>query len=275
MRVPPQTRSWRPRLVAFDVDGTLLDDRQRLHEPVIEAIAAMRARGVQGCLVTGRMYRSVLRYARQLKFDAPIVCYQGAAVVDPASDEVLMDTPLPNREALELVAYAKRERLHVQLYKNDRFYSQEYDEYTKLYAKIAGVEPVIVGSLEREFETSDATKAVIVAQAGVAERHVPAIAAMFADRAYVTRSLPEFIEVMNPHVDKGRALAIVAARLSLDMCDVMAIGDSWNDAPLLRAAGFAVAMGSAPPELRDAADAVVADVANDGVAEAIDRFILA
>jgi hydroxymethylpyrimidine pyrophosphatase-like HAD family hydrolase len=55
---------------------------------------------------------------------------------------------------------------------------------------------------------------------------------------------------------------------------VLAIGDSWNDAPLLQAAGFGVAMGSAPPELREVADAVVADVENDGVAEAIERYVL-
>ncbi|HZZ63859.1 MAG TPA: HAD hydrolase family protein, partial [Candidatus Baltobacteraceae bacterium] len=57
--------------------------------------------------------------------------------------------------------------------------------------------------------------------------------------------------------------------------DVLAIGDSWNDAPLLDSAGFGVAMGSAPPELQAVADAVVADVANDGVAEALERFVLA
>jgi hypothetical protein len=103
---------------------------------------------------------------------------------------------------------------------------------------------------------------------------LPRIAALLGDRAYVTRSLPEFVEVMNANVDKGKALAIAAGYLGIEMEHVLAIGDSWNDAPLLRAAGFGVAMGSAPPELRAAADAIVADVANDGVAEAIERFVL-
>ena len=105
------------------------------------------------------------------------------------------------------------------------------------------------------------------------------MAALFAQRlgkkAYVTRSYPEFVEILDPHVDKGEALRFVAARLGVEMHDVAAIGDSWNDAPLLEAAGFGIAMGSAPDELRKVAKAVVSDVQADGVAEAIERYVLA
>ena len=76
-------------------------------------------------------------------------------------------------------------------------------------------------------------------------------------------------------MDKGAALRFVADRLGIGMDRTIAIGDSWNDAPLLSAAGFAIAMGSSPPELRAIADAVVGDVAHDGVAEAIDKYVLA
>jgi hypothetical protein len=79
---------------------------------------------------------------------------------------------------------------------------------------------------------------------------------------------------MNSNVNKGKSLEIVARYLDVPMEAVLAIGDSWNDAPLLQAAGFGVAMGSAPAELRQVADAVVADVENDGVAEAVERFVL-
>ncbi|MBV9027458.1 MAG: HAD family phosphatase, partial [Candidatus Eremiobacteraeota bacterium] len=77
-----------------------------------------------------------------------------------------------------------------------------------------------------------------------------------------------------PGVDKGAALEFVAARLGIAMEDTVAIGDSWNDAPLLRAAGFAIAMGSAPPELQSLADACVGDLDHEGVAEALKAFVL-
>jgi hydroxymethylpyrimidine pyrophosphatase-like HAD family hydrolase len=95
------------------------------------------------------------------------------------------------------------------------------------------------------------------------------------DDAYVTRSNPEFVEMLSPKVDKGLALTLVASELGIAIEDVLAIGDSYNDLPLLRTAGFGVAMGSGPPELKAEADAVVGDVEHDGVAEAIERFVLA
>lgn len=265
----------RPRLVAFDLDGTLLGEELLLRPRVRSAIAKMRERGVQGCIVTGRMYRAALPFARELEFTAPLVCYQGAAVIDPQTDDVLQDTPLQNAEALALEAYARENGLHLQLYANDRYYCERRTQYAALYARISGVEPVIVPSLRRQFESWDATKACIIAEPATILEHLPRVQRLCGERAYVTRSIAYFLEVMNSKVNKGKSLEIVARYLGVPLADVMAIGDSWNDAPLLRAAGFGVAMGSAPPELREVADAIVADVENDGVAEAIERYVLA
>jgi Cof subfamily protein (haloacid dehalogenase superfamily) len=262
------------KLVAFDLDGTLLGEELLLRPRVLAAIAQMRERGVQGCIVTGRMYRAALPFVRQLQFTAPVVCYQGAAVIDPQTDDVLQDVPLPNAQALELQRYAKENALHIQLYANDRYYCEQRNRYSDLYAKISGVEPIVVPSLAAQFETWDATKACIIAEPQVVEQHLPRVRALCGDRAYVTRSIPWFIEVMNAQVNKGKSLEVVARYLNIPMEAVLAVGDSWNDAPLLQAAGFGVAMGSAPPELREVADAVVADVENDGVAEAVERFVL-
>jgi Cof subfamily protein (haloacid dehalogenase superfamily) len=242
---------------------------------VLAAIREMRSRGVEGCIVTGRMYRAALPFVRQLQFTAPVVCYQGAAVIDPQTDEVLLDTPLHNTDALKLEQYARANSLHIQLYANDRYYCEERNRYAELYAKISGVEPIVVASLRTQFETWDATKACIIAEPETVLEHLPRVGKLLGERAYVTRSVAYFLEVMNSKVNKGKALEVVAGQLGIPLGEVMAIGDSWNDAPLLRTAGFGVAMGSCPPELREVADAVVADVENDGVAEAIERYVLA
>ncbi len=234
----------------------------------------MRALGVRGCIVTGRMYRAALPFARGRGFDAPIICYQGAAVIDPLKDTVLLDTPLPNEAALEAEAYARSRNLHVQLYKNDRYYCEQRNRYSDLYAKLSEAEPVVVPSLREEFRYSDATKACIIAEPEVVDREIDGVRQAMGTRAYVTRSIPWFIEVMDPNVDKGKALKLVAQYVGVPLEETMAIGDSWNDVPLLRAAAFGVAMGSAPPELRAVSDAVVADVAHDGVAEALERYVL-
>ncbi len=265
----------RYRLVAFDLDGTLVGKSLEIRPRVLQAIADMRERGIRGCVVTGRMYRAALPFVRAMRFTAPVICYQGAAVIDCETDEVLQDVPLPNPEALAVEAYARDAGLHVQLYANDRYYCESLNPYVELYAKISGVEPVIVPSLRRQFETWGATKACIIADPEVILEHLSRVQTLLGDRAYVTRSIAYFLEVMNARVNKGRSLQVVADHLNIPMEDVMAIGDSWNDAPLLEAAGFGVAMGSAPDELRTVADAVVSDVENDGVAEALERYVFA
>lgn len=261
-------------MVAFDLDGTLIGEELQVRPRVTQAIAAMRERGVQGCVVTGRMFRAALPFARGLGFDAPIICYQGAAVVDPDKDIVLLDTPLPNAATLEVEAYARSRKLHIQLYKNDRYYCEERNRYSDLYAKLSDSEPIVVPSLREEFRFSESTKACIIAEPEVVDREIDGVRQAMGPRAYVTRSIPWFIEVMDPRVDKGKAFELVARTLAIPLERTMAIGDSWNDVPLLRAAGFGVAMGSSPPELRAVSDAVVGDVANDGVAEALERYVL-
>lgn len=263
------------KLVCFDVDGTLVGRDLRISERVVSAIRAMRNRGIEGCLVTGRMYQATIGFARELRLTGPMVCYQGAAIVDPVEDRVLRDLPLVNSTVREIIDYAQRERMHLQLYRNDSYYCEERNRFSELYARLSGVEPVIVPSLREAFAQSPATKAVIVRDPADAEASIGAVREALGARAYVTRSYPEFIEMINPEVNKGDALRYVARHLGIDASEVAAIGDSWNDAPLLDAAGLAIAMGSAPPELRDVADHMVADVEHDGVAEAIERYVLA
>jgi Cof subfamily protein (haloacid dehalogenase superfamily) len=263
------------QLVAFDLDGTLVGRDNVVTPRVLEAVAKMHDAGVRGCLCTGRMYRACIGYVRELRFDAPVICYQGAAIIDPSTDDILAHGALPNDVVRDVIAWTQADRMYLQLYRNDEYYSGGRNRFSDLYASVAQVQPIVVSSLREAFAFSEATKAVVIADAPEAAAYEKKLAEALGPRAYVTRSLPEFVEVLNPSIDKGRALAFVMDRLGIPREAVAAIGDSWNDAPLLEAAGFGSAMGSAPPDLRDVASAVVADVAHDGVAEAIERYVLA
>ena len=263
------------KLVAFDLDGTLVGRDLQVRPLVVDAIGRMLAAGVRGCIVTGRMYRAAVTFARRLGLDGPVVCYQGAAIIDPQTDALLRDVPLAVETVRALIDIVERDRRHLQLYRNDEYYCESRNRFSDLYASLSNVQPVIVPSLRETFAFSHATKAVVIDDPTAAESYALRLRDALGERAYVTRSYPEFVEVLNPTVDKGDALQFVAAHLGIEMKEIVAIGDSWNDTPLLQAAGFGVAMGSAPPELRSVARAVVAGVEQDGVAEAIDRYVLA
>ncbi len=265
-----------PRLVAIDMDGTLIDRSLVIHDPVKSAVAAAKAAGVEVVIVTGRMYQATKPFAAQLYLDGPIVCYQGAAIYLLRTDERIAHTPLSSPVALDLIAQVKRDRVHPQLYIDDELYVEEVNKYTKMYIDVARVDPIIVPSLEDELRKGcDTTKFVAVLERERAEAYIVRLKAYAGGRAYVTRSNPEFVEAVDPHVNKGTALKFVANYLGIPLEETMAIGDAWNDVPMLSIAGYAVAMGTAPPEVTAEADAVVGDVPHYGVAEAIERFVLA
>lgn len=233
----------------------------------------MLAQGTMGGIVTGRMFQAARPFVRELGLLGPTICYQGAWVVDTASERRLLDRPIAPDLVREILEEFNVVDLHLQLYSDDRYYCERSNRFSELYASLAGIAPV-VGPLAERFLNRSATKAVVVADPARAERVEEHARRHFGDRLYITRSYPEFVEMLDPGVDKGRALEFVAHSLGLSMDRVLAIGDSWNDLPLLERAGIGVAMGNAPAEVRERADAVVGDVADDGVCEALERFVL-
>jgi Cof subfamily protein (haloacid dehalogenase superfamily) len=263
-----------PLLLALDLDGTLVQSLHPIRPAVVAAIRRALDAGVRVTIATGRTFAGTLPFVRELGVTGPIVCYQGAAVVDSANGRFEYEVPLASAVALRIYHAAKAAAYHVQFYADDRFYVDERNEFVERYARISMTEPVVVASLPDAFAGRDSTKVNIITtldRIGGCERLMREVC---AGDAYVTRSNPEFVEMLDPRVDKGSALRFVARFHGVPMERVLAVGDSYNDVPLLRAAGFAVAMGSAPPDVRAEADAVVGDVEHDGVAEAIARFVV-
>lgn len=263
------------RLLALDLDGTVIDDSLTISPAVRTAVQNAAALGVHITLATGRMFRATLPYARELGVRGPIVCYQGAGVFDTESGDVLYQEPVPNAVVMRVYERAKRDGFHVQMYKNDRFYVEEDNDYAAFYARLAGTAAIVVDSLAREFAGCGSMKVNMNADAARIAGYEPIMREYLGAQAYVTRSLPEFLEVMNPRVNKGRALRFVAQRLGISIECTMAVGDSYNDVTMLQAAGLGAAMGSSPQELKDVAQVIVGDYRHDGVAEAIERCILA
>lgn len=265
----------RPRLLALDLDGTVVEPREALRPAVVDAVKRARAAGVLVTIVTGRMYVGARPFAHALGLTGPIVCYQGAVIADAVTGTFEREVALPNAVARTIYDAAKPMGYHVQFYRDDKFYVEHENDHSRLYARTSGTEAVVVPSLVDAFVGHDCTKVNIVTDPARSAEAFDLMKRAVGERAYVTRSNPEFVEMLSPACNKGAAVRLVAAHYGIAMDDVMAIGDSYNDLPFLEAAGFAVAMGSAPDELKALADAVVGDVRHDGVAEAIERYVLA
>lgn len=267
------------RLLALDLDGTVLTPDLQMSERTRAAVAAAQARGVHVVIATGRMYRSTVRYARMLDLQGPLVCYQGGYVREmPAADgtpgEILLHCQMPAEAARAAVAWSREHGLDPHVNIGDRLLIGRGPDEKADYEAMAGVGPEYVVDLVGAID-GPVTKVMAVGAPGLPHRVLGATRAAFAGRLEVTVSHPEYLEFMPLGVTKSTGLAFVADRLGIPMSAVMAVGDQSNDLEMLRDVGLGVAMGDAPAEVRAVADEVTGSVADDGVAEAIERHILA
>lgn len=262
------------RLLAVDLDGTLVNHDLVMNPRDVAAVKAASAAGVTVVLATGRMLKSSLRFAEPLGLKGPIINYQGAIVREIASGEVWYRCELTVPMQQRVLALAEPKDWHVNVYVDERVYTARARPEADLYARIGMVPYEVVGPLSK-WVHQDSTKMVLV---DLDPENVPAriseLTAWMGDVASVTRSLDWFVEVVNPDVSKARALAMVAERLGIAQADVCAIGDNTNDTDMVRWAGFGVAMGNAPSALKGLAKYVTGTVDEAGVAQVIERFVL-
>jgi len=266
------------RLVALDLDGTTFGGDTRVSPAVRAAIAATQAKGVAVPLATGRMFTSTRPIAADLGIRVPLICYQGALVRDPVSAATLFYRPLAADVALEVIALLQAQGLHAQFYLDDVLYVDEWNPGTTIYVglnKDIRVETIGDPVAFLRAQGSDPTKiSVVLADEAATDALVAHLKGRFGDRLYATKSHPIFAETINPTCDKGVALAALAAHLGVAQAEVLAVGDGDNDIPMLRWAGVGVAMGQAAADVQAAADYVTASLTEDGLAAALDRFVL-
>ncbi|MDI7247634.1 MAG: Cof-type HAD-IIB family hydrolase [Bacillota bacterium] len=261
------------RLVAIDVDFTLIGSDLKISE---RTRAAIRAAAEAGCVVTlasGRMFRATAPFAEDLGIDTPLITYDGALIKTARTREVISHRPVPLEHAKDVVAYAQHEGLHLNVYMDDTLYVERHDEEALSYMAHAKVGAIAVGDLAAFVKRAPTKLLIITASKEDMDRRLPEFKARFGDRLHVVRSMPRYVEFTAAEVSKGSALAILSRYLGVARSEVMALGDSENDISMLEFAGVGVAVGNAADEVKKAADYVAQGENGDGVAEAIARFV--
>ena len=262
------------RLVAIDLDDTLLTDDLTIPPGAKEAIRRATSRGVTVVLATGRMFPAARPFARELNLDSPLITYNGA-LIRTAGGDTWWHKPVPRDSALAVLDYAEADGWDVQCYCDDRLYVARIDDDVRYYLDIANVPAQACADMRALLKERETTKLLGIGDPEETARRAEALSKAFAGRLTVTISKPRFVEMLDAGVSKAAALAEVARRLGVPREQVLAIGDSFNDLDMIRWAGVGVAMGNAAPEIQALADYTVASNEDEGVAEALARFVLA
>lgn len=261
------------KLIVTDLDGTLLGPDGKVPARSAEAVARARAAGIGTAISTGRMYPSAMHFADALGTTAPIVCYNGA-MVRTVDGRVIMHDPLDLAIATRCLEYCRSRGIYVQSYIDDVLYvcSMEADQ-ADFYTKHYGIQGVPIG--DDLFSPKSSPTKLLAMTSGIDETHsvIDEISRELDGKVYVTSSDPIFVEMMDPKVNKARAVKIMCESLGLTLDEILAIGDGENDAGMIASAGIGVAMGNARAAAKEAADVIVATNAECGFAQAIDMIL--
>ena len=243
-----------------------------LRPRTIAAIRAVRDRGSLVILVTGRMFRSALPYAVAAGIEEPLVCYQGAVVAEPGSGEFLRHEPIPLELAREAIEAVENEGFRLNCYVDDDLYVAEITPNARAYADFQHIPITPVGDLLGWLERPP-TKLVAVDDPEALNRLRAVLVERFADRLFIAKSLPYFLELASPAVSKGSGLAFVAEQLGFAAEHTIAFGDGENDLELLDWAGYAVSVENGFEGLKARADWLCPSAEDEGVAQTLEAFL--
>jgi Cof subfamily protein (haloacid dehalogenase superfamily) len=268
-----------PALIATDVDGTLLDDDERVTQRTRQAVLAAVASGAHFVLATGRPPRWIPPIVEALGFAPMAVCANGAVIYDPDQDRIISARTLPVDVLTELAEIATRVIPGVGL-AVERVGRSAHDSATPQFVSSPGYEHAWLNPDNTEVSIEDLLSApavkLLIRKAGARSADMAAeLAKHIGVEGDITYSTNNGLIEINPlGTSKATGVEEVARPLEITAEDVVAFGDMPNDVPMLRWAGHGVAMGNAHPDAVAAANEVTAPNTDDGLARVLERWWL-
>lgn len=266
------------KLLVLDVDGTLIGQGVYPSPRVTETIKAAQAKGVAVALGTGRATEACYHLFRHLHLEGLHVVFDGAAVVEWPSNEIVFLRALPPPASRRLIELAREQDLFLEIYAHD-FYFIEKDGKLAEHQRNKLQINSLVTDLLTLVDRIKIVKGQLLATDDEQKRRADLITAEMEQYCRMSWSLDPsngiyFGNAVARTVSKAKALRDMVDYLDLGFDQVLAVGDSFNDIPIFEVAGTSVAMGTPPTSLSKLADWIAPPVDEDGVAAVIEKFIL-
>ncbi|MEM4408395.1 MAG: Cof-type HAD-IIB family hydrolase [Candidatus Caldarchaeum sp.] len=267
MSVPP-----RVRLLAVDLDFTLLDCERTIPPQNAEALRRAQQRGIQVVLCSGRIASGMRLYAEELGLTSPLISCNGAFVVT-AEGKVLADYRVPVLVTRKVLLFCKEHRLPVNVYANDTVHLVEDGEWSRKYLQRVRRANIRWVSWEEMLRLSPNKIIILSDPMTIRDLYEEFSRGFQGEGVSLWISEPEYLEFISGVCDKGTGLQCVANDLGYGREEIAAIGDYYNDLPMLRWAGHSAAVANAPPEVQAEVDLVVPHHEEGGVAGYVDILV--
>ncbi len=260
------------RLVATDLDNTLLDINSDIPEGTKEIIRKAQQKGVIFAVATGRAYRSAKSMAEEIGGSSMIICYNGSEIRDSSDGSFIFKEHLDDDLVRDIIGFCHDHGHYLQMYSENEIIVEKVRMDIHPDPDFRYIQYTEVGDF-LEMDTYDTPKLLL----GSTPDRVPVIQAeleeKFGHRAFFAQSADYIIEIMPKDVNKGRSLERLCEHLGIRKEETMALGDNTNDIDLLKAAGLKVSVANGVQQLKDIADYVCEKERSEGFCEAIERFV--
>lgn len=266
------------KLIAIDMDGTLLNDHHEVTDQVRAALDAAKDQGVKIVLCTGRPLAGVRRYLKELGLDQEedyVIAYNGALVQNTHTNEIVFKQSL-NYEDFQLL-----HNLSLELDTPMHFFDAEFLYTTNKLISPYTVHEAFITKIPFQHCTLKEVpvdiampKVMYIDEPERLDRTIESIPAEVKEKYTLVKSAPFYLEILHREVSKGNAVKRLAEKLGITREEVMTIGDNGNDLSMIQYAGCGVAMGNAIPMVKEAADFQTRSNNEDGVAHAIQQLVL-
>ena len=257
------------KLVATDIDGTILIPEGQFTERVKSCVRNLCDAGIKVVLVTGRMNAAAKLIAQDLGLDTPVVSYQGGLITD--GDKILYERYLSQEQCEKILEWAKAENVHINLYNDDILYSESICPEVERYCNNLHTKFSVKNFNEIKKNKINKLLAIDYNHPEKIDRFEKELPTVFPD-IYIVKSTPYFLEFSNKEASKSCAVRFLQNYWNLNQDQILTIGDQNNDIALLKAGGIKVAMGNATSELKKIADYITDSVFEDGFVSAMEKF---
>ncbi|UHA75454.1 Cof-type HAD-IIB family hydrolase [Paenibacillus sp. 481] len=264
------------KMIVLDLDDTLLRDDGTISPGNKQALMAAQEAGVKVVLASGRPTYAMIALADELhleRYGSYILSFNGAKIINWKTQEESFSSTLTPQMAHDLYEMSVEEGVSALTYVGDHIVTAAPNEYTAIESEITGMKVVEASSFVEAVQVP-VVKVLMVAEPEKLVRVEEKLKAKLAGKLNVMRSKPFFLEFTEDGVNKGTSLNQLIQQLGIERSEVIAMGDGYNDVAMLEFAGLGVAMGNAPDEIKQLADYVTDTNMNDGVAKAVEKFVL-
>lgn len=260
------------RMIALDLDGTLLGAKSALPEENVRALKRAMDAGVRVVLASGRMIEATMPIAEAIGVNAPMVLFNGAMVYDAGADRILRGRRIPRDTALEVLRAIEARGAYAQAFPGRGFYLYAVTEHTQSYQNKIGVLGTPVGRKLSSWLETDVYKLLCIGSAEETSCIARDLGAQFPDVSFV-KSSQTYLEIIAKGVDKADGLRAVSEITGIAPEEMMAFGDEQNDLPMLEYVGTGYAMENAPDAVRSQARLIAPRNTECGVAKIVNLYL--